>query len=869
MAVQPTGTVTMLFSDVEGSTQLLARLGAEPYADVIEQHNRLLREAFARYSGHEVDTAGDSFFVSFSRASDAVSAAGDAQRSLAAATWPDGAALRVRMAIHTGEPLMVGAKYVGMDVHRAARIMAAAHGGQVLVSETTASLLDAVTLRDLGPHRLKDLLVPIRLHQLLLDALPDEFPPPRSLHRTNLPTAAWPLVGRERELDTIRTLISDRVQLVTLTGPGGAGKTRLALQAAAEVSDEFADGVYFVPLAPLRDSSMVPATIAEAIGLQPDDDVTNALRDKRTLLVLDNLEHLPDIASVVANVLGGESAVVATSRTPLRLSGERELVVDPLGSDAAVELFVSRAVASGREVAADETVTAVCRRLDNLPLALELAAARVKLLPPSLLLQRLDSALPLLTGGGVDRPERHQTLHATIEWSHDLLDPAQQLAFRRLSVFRGSFTLEAAEVITGAGLDELGVLLDHSLIKPVGASRFFMLETIREYARGRLDQAGETEATSLRHARYYLAQLEERRPLVFGPQRAALLTWFGEEEDNLRAALDRLERANPDSAAAMANLLAAYWSPRGQLREARERIGRLLTSEGLARDPVATLLVNLAEVEERLGDEDTALSAANEALALAEGGSNREVVGSALYTISRIASVRGEPDHAADLLERALEEGTDDEWTRALLHAGLGAVYVEIGNDDAARDAFREARAGFRAAGDEANDVACAIGLAELELYGGDFDAAATVVEPVLDWTRTTGDRYRGGGALYVLGMAELGRGRRAAARAALAESLDLVLASERTGSVIFTSLLIAISFAADPANTDSAVRLLAAGDRLRDEKGFVRSDRDRELHERFRRPLIEAATREYVAGRDVSLEETIALAHDLLRDEQ
>jgi predicted ATPase/class 3 adenylate cyclase len=871
MATQPTGTVTMLFSDVEGSTQLLGRLGAERYADVLEQHNRLLREVFNRHSGYEVDTAGDSFFVSFSRVGDATSAAGDAQRSLAAATWPDGVAVRVRMAIHTGEPLVADAKYVGMDVHRAARIMAAAHGGQVLVSETTAPLLDGVLLRDLGLHRLKDLLAPIRLHQLVLDGLPDEFPPPRSLYRTNLPTAAWPLVGRERELDRIRALVSDGVQLVTLTGPGGAGKTRLGLQAAAELSEEFPDGVYFVPLAPLRDASVVLATVAEAVGLQPDDDLVGALRLKRMLLVLDNLEHLKDVAPLVADLLVGETTVVATSRTPLRLSGEREFIVEPLADDAAIELFVSRALSSGREVTADDTVAAVCRRLDNLPLALELAAARVKLLSPSVLLQRLDAALPLLTGGGTDRPERQQTLRATIEWSYDLLGSDAQVAFRRLSVFRGSFMLEAAEDITGAGLDAIGALVDHSLIKPVGDERFFLLATIQEYARDQLDQAAETAEFTLRHARYCLAQLRERRSFVFGAQRGSLLAWFSEEEDNFRAALDRLEDEAPDDAAAMANLLAAYWSPRGQLREGRQRIRKLLARQGLVPAVRGSLLANLAEGEERLGNHEAALSAATEALELAEDAGDREVVGSALYTIARIASIRGDLERAAEVLERALAEGSDDEWTRALLLAGLGAVHVETGRDDEAREAFRDARAGFLAAGDEANDVACAIGLAELELYRGDFEAAATVVEPVLEWTRKTGDRYRGGGALYVLGVAELGRGRLIAARAALAESFDLVLASERSGSLIFTSLLAAIAFASDPDSTRSALRLLDAADRLSGERGFARGERDQELQERFRRPLIDAVadefgTSERVAREQMSLDESIALAHDLLR---
>jgi predicted ATPase/class 3 adenylate cyclase len=866
MAAQPTGTVTMLFSDVEGSTELLGRLGAERYADVLDQHNRLLREAFARHAGYEVDTAGDSFFVSFSRAGDAASAAGEAQRLLAAATWPDGVSMRVRMAVHTGEPLIVESKYVGMDVHRAARIMAAAHGGQVLVSETTASLLDGVPLRDLGLHRLKDLLLPIRLHQLLLDGLPDEFPPPRSLYRTNLPTAAWPLVGRERELERIRALVSDEIRLVTLTGPGGAGKTRLALQVAAELSDEFPDGVYFVPLAPLRDATMATATIADAIGLQPDDDLVGALRSKRMLLVLDNLEHLGGIASVVANVLVGETTVVTTSRTPLRLSAEREFVVDSLADDAAIELFVSRAAASGREVAADETVAAVCRRLDNLPLALELAAARVKLLSPSALLQRLDSALPLLTGGGVDRPERQQTLRATIEWSHDLLDPQAQVAFRRLSVFRGSFALLTAEAVTDASLDHFGSLVDHSLLKPVREERFFQLETIREYARERLVEAGEETEIALRHARHYLAQLRERDRHIYGSQRGALLSWFEDEEDNLRAALDRLALFAPAEAAEMATLLAAYWLPRNQLSEAQQRISRIAAAASLPAGLRAPLLSAPADCETRGGDHDAAMTFATEALSLAEEADDRKTIGATLYTLAVIALDRGHLQEAEGTLTRALERGAADPWTEALLHAGRASVGVSAGRDEQARSDFQAARAGFRASGDEANDVSCAIQLAELELYVGDFEAAAATVGPALTWARATGDRYRQGGAASILGLAELGRGRRTEAMAAFKEGLELVLASERTGSPILTALLSGIAFASGPGMAEGAARLLGAARRLEEEGGFVSTRRELELEQRFERPLVDALgaeewALEHAAGGRQPLDVTIALA--------
>jgi class 3 adenylate cyclase len=325
MMVQPGGTVTLLFTDVEGSTRLLGDLGAERYSTVLGLHRRLLREAFADHGGYEVDEEGDALFVVFAGAGGAVAAAADGQRALAVAEWPEGCdGVRVRMGIHTGEPFAVPPKYVGMDVHRAARVMAAAHGGQVLVSETTAALVDGALLRDLGSHRLKDMLEPVRLYQLEIDGSPGEFPPVRSLHQTNLPLAAWPLLGRERELEAIGSLVSDGARLVTLTGPGGSGKTRLALQAAADLADGFPDGVFFVALAPVRQLEEAWGAVAEAVGLRPDDDAAAWVVSRRALLVVDNLEHLAGVDSVVAALLGGETVILATSRTPLHLSVERE-----------------------------------------------------------------------------------------------------------------------------------------------------------------------------------------------------------------------------------------------------------------------------------------------------------------------------------------------------------------------------------------------------------------------------------------------------------------------------------------------------------------------------------------------------------------
>ena len=406
----PTGTVTFLFTDIEGSTRLLAELG-DGYAEVLAEHRRVLREAWRRRDGVEVDTQGDAFFVAFGRASDAVAAAADAQVGLA------GGPVRVRMGLHTGEPLRIDEGYVGFDVHRAARIAAAGHGGQVLLSQATADLAGA-EVRDLGLHRLKDLSAPERLFQLGTET----FPPLKTLHETNLPVPATPFLGRQQEIDHLAALMRRRdVRLVTLTGPGGSGKTRLSLQAAAAVADDYDHGVWWVPLASLADPTLVENAAAQALGSK--DTLSAAVRDKRLLLVLDNFEHLLDAAPGVAETIGScpQLTVLVTSREPLHVDGEWEVAVDPLRDREAVELFVQRAAAVRSDFAANGEVVEICRRLDCLPLAIELAAARVKVLALPALLERLEQRLPLLAGGSRSAPERQRTLRATIAWSHDLL----------------------------------------------------------------------------------------------------------------------------------------------------------------------------------------------------------------------------------------------------------------------------------------------------------------------------------------------------------------------------------------------------------------------------------------------------------------
>jgi predicted ATPase/class 3 adenylate cyclase len=745
----PSGTVTFLFTDVEGSTRLLHEHGPG-YADLLSEHRRALRAAFTRHSGVEVDTQGDAFFIAFPSAAEAVLAAEEARGAL------EGGPIRVRMGLHTGEPLVTDEGYVGIDVHRAARIAAAAHGGQIVLSETTRGLLESdASVRELGEHRLKDLTGAERLYQLGHG----DFPPLRTLDATNLPVAASPLVGRDQELEELVALLSNGTRLLTVTGPGGTGKTRLALQIAAELVGKLRDGVFWVPLAGLADPELLPSEVAQAIGAR--DDLAGFLRGKELLILLDNFEHLLDAAPEVSSVLSaaGGLRVLVTSRAPLRVSGEEEYRLEPLAETDAAALFVERARAVGREVVPDATVEAICRRLDGLPLAVELAAARTKLLAPERLLERLDSVLPMLTGGARDAPERQRTLRATIEWSYDLLDEPGKELFARLSVFAGSFPLDAAEEVCDADLDGLAALGDSSLVKPIGDDRFLMLATIREYAHERLERSAEAEEVRQQHASFFGALADQAYDHRFDAE-AEWSARLETDHDDLRGALDWLSVHDADGALELAGPLGWFWLSHGHLAEGCRRSTGALAGSDKAGRVRARALTASGSLSARYGDVDEGRAQLDEAIGLWRELGERGELASALGNLGWLLLYdAGDDAGSLAAFERGLELqrelGDEAGETRALV--GVCQVLVALGDVERGESLSRELLE--RAAGDPRTEHFAYHFLADCALVRGDAEEAEKRYRQSLQAALPLGDVVETSFEVQGVAMAAAGNG--------------------------------------------------------------------------------------------------------------
>jgi predicted ATPase/class 3 adenylate cyclase/Tfp pilus assembly protein PilF len=908
-------TLTFLFTDVEGSTSLWEK-NPKAMSEALVRHDEILRTAIEAHDGHVFKTVGDAFHAIFSAAPDALEAALEAQRALLREEWAETGPVRVRMALHTGAAEERAGDYFGPSLNRVARLLSAGHGGQVLMSLATEELVRAklsknTGLRDLGERRLKDLSRPERVFQITASGLPSEFPPLNTLdsRRNNLPAQPTPLVGRERELEEVLTLLRspNNVRLLTLTGPGGTGKTRLGLQAAAELTDEFEDGVFFVALAAIADPALVAPNVARTLGLtesgnQPPEELLKGyLRQRQMLLMLDNFEQIIESALLLDELLSAASGlkVLATSRTPLRLYGEHEFPVPPLSLPdpesvspvefliqyEAVKLFVDRARAVRPDFSLTEenapAVVEICARLDGLPLAIELAAARTKLLPPQAMLSRLGNRLKLLTGGPRDFAERQRTLRNTIEWSYEMLDEGEKTLFARLAVFSGGSTLEAIEAVCDPqgdlpmdALEGVSSLLDKSLLRQEegqgGEPRFEMLETIHEYASERLNEQGDAETIRRAHAEYFLFLAEVAEPKLWGAEDAAWLDRLVQEHDNMRTALSwAIEHGEAELALRIAGALRWFWFVEGYYGEGRKWLEEaLIEDRGTSAQARAKALDGVGWLAHEQGDMDKAEAAAEEVLRL----SNEAAVGSAVaadskHMLGEAARLRGEHERATALIEESLAVHREAGDRRGIAWSlgSLANASADRGDHERANELYEEGLVLSRELGAARPLGDFLISLGYEYLLEGDYERATALNEEAVALYRKRG--HRGGlqAALDNLGWAALVGGDHDRAHDLHEESLALSreLGDKYTASESLEGVACSTGAKGD---VERAGRLFGAAEALREAVGYQQTLKERALRE----PYLATArsrlggsswARAWEKGRSMTFEEAIAYA--------
>jgi predicted ATPase/class 3 adenylate cyclase len=869
MAELPTGTVTFLFTDIEGSTRLLQQLG-DGYRAVRDAHAEIVRRAIAEGDGVEVSTEGDSFFAVFPSPMGAVRAAVAAQRGLVGHEWPPGAAVRVRMGLHTGEGVLGGEDYIGIDVNRAARIADAAHGGQVILSAATRPLVErslpsGTTLRDLGEHRLKDIVHPERLADLQMDGLPSDFPPPRTLDArpNNLPAQLTSFVGREKETAEVGRLLAG-ARLLTLTGAGGSGKTRLALQAASGCLTRYRDGVFFVDLSSVQDPALVPSTAAQALGVDEVpgrpilEVVKDLLQEKELLLVVDNFEQVTEAAPAIEELLTAapKLTVLVTSRIALSIHGEQEYEVPPLQPPdpkripdlvtfrrfEAVRLFTERAAAvqPGFRVTEENApaVAEITARLDGLPLAIELAATRTKVLTPQEMLPRLEQRLAVLTSGARNLPERQRTLRGAIAWSHDLLDESEGRLFARLSAFVGGWTLESADVICAPAeigldiLDGMASLVDQSLIRRIdtnGRPRFGMLETIREFATEELQTEGELEVTRRRHGEHFLDLALAAEPHLTAEDQGEWLDRCELEHANIRASLRwAIETEEADRAQGSAGALWRFWQQRGHLTEARRWFDEVLAMPS-GQGPTA------ARAKALIG-----------AGGIVWWQQDREAAGAFYEEAVTIERQLGDPGRIAEAL--------------------YNLAFFVAGDDlEAASRLLEESRDLFRSAGDERGVAQVLPMLVMRDAQAGEWDrVVAGLEESVATWRRF-GDRLHLAFDLVWLTFAYGRVGRRGEAWSTGVEALDLFREADNPTGIGITFIDLAF-LATWQGRHVEALKLAGAFDSLRERiggppgaiGGLLEGDPAAEARAHLSEDV---ANKAWAEGRAMSVDDAVALA--------
>jgi predicted ATPase/DNA-binding SARP family transcriptional activator len=851
----PTGTVTLFFADIEASTLLLQSLGAQ-YGAVLTRIRELVRAAIAEHGGSEVDWAGDGVFLAFERARDALAAAADVQQALEMEQWPESAQVRMAIGIHTGEPVRADDRYVGLDVHVAARICSAAHGGQVVVSQATRDVaIDAssdLSFRYLGDHRLKHVPTTQTLHQLVGPGLDEDFPPLSALGGSSLPALHHRLVGRRADLAAAQALLArSDIRLVTIAGPGGAGKSRLALEAASEAA--LHRPVHLVGLAPISDAALVPAAIANVVGVRESRGtpltslLAEALEGTGALLVLDNMEHLPGATADIAALLDRASDldILATSRSPLRLRGEHVVPLSSLPTEDATTLFFELAEARGVQLD-DESlaiVEEICRRLDGLPLAIELVTARLVLLSPRQLLAALDDGLALAMEGSPDFPERQRTLHATLGWSYALLTIDQRQLHGQLAVFAGGSALEDATAVAGSAprvIADLEVLVSANLLRREagdGLVRLSMLETVREDAVGRLAAAGKLDECRRRHAEHFLRFAERAEEGLAGAEQTDWLDRVEDELDNVRAALDWcLASGRAADALDAVSSLGRFWRAHGHASEARRVLARGLDQPAdLPPEVRARALWTAAHEAMAQSDYLAAIPALEEALSLFRGlGDSRHAV-FALCEIARALSSRDELDRAYEAGQSALElaesSGDDRACSAALDTLAMVAGYSE--RHKLAQEYSERSLALRRSLGDAILITSSTNTLGMAAMRAGDLDTAERAFTECLELARGLGEQLYVAAALCGLGEIALGRNLPQVADDHLVEALTLYteLGDERLRAECLHAL--GGVAAADGLPLDAA-RLWGAADALRERSGAVRTPEERAVDERF-----------------------------------